>query len=870
MTTLKKPLLSVNGGHGSVELKIGQEFDDDNFEVLTDDISFTAKVRLLLWKNFMIQCRRRPKSCCVKCCIPLFIMFVLVTLTFISTLQPHLNEDAYGLEFDYIISNTGDSADFTLLYPMNHILPWPDSNTNANQWIKYIICDPNRVTNTNGRDINPPSYLAIIYPNYNTSTNFQKLLTILNKNYGTNNYLQEFEQNTIASNTWYTYEYFMNQSHISSSPFSSEPKSEQFVYVNCYNQSSDTTFVNFTAGSLLKFFNTEKELNDYITDAKYGNTGYNFNNTNSDATRPIGAAIVFNTIGDNNGMDWEYTFRFNSSVIPQTDTLIDKFTRNIDQLYYQSAGKYLEFSGFIQLQNWLDQAIMEYMVNISNANMDTLNIMSKEYSKGLFMFPTKSYEESTYWNYIGQTFPFILFIMFCYPIITVLSILIEEKQSKIKEGMKMMGATTSTYWLSWFIFFFIEFTMIAVLVTLLGIGGHVFRYSDGIIIFLWFWLFCLSSATFAMMISTFFDNPKSGSLFGFIIYFAVLIGGQFSANLDENGKNGLCILAPACFVTSTTTLVQYEVSVIGLTFDNIHDKYNDFQFVNCLIMMAIDIIIYSILTLYLDQIWPSQYGQKQPFYFFILPSYWFPKCLKTEKDIQVENQVLIRRLSSINTIENYEKIGNLNGESVVNMRNLTKTFTSYSVTNGRREVKAVRGVSMDMYRGEVFCLLGHNGAGKTTTIGMLTGLLDATHGSAYILQNDVTNPNTMSEIRKHLGVCPQHDVLWDRLSAREHLWLFARLKGVSENRVDKEVDQILENTGLSQDNNNDKFPPQMSGGQRRKLSLGIALIGGSQIVFLDEPTSGMDPQSRRITWDLINKEKKNRCIILTTHFMDEA
>ena len=93
------------------------------------------------------------------------------------------------------------------------------------------------------------------------------------------------------------------------------------------------------------------------------------------------------------------------------------------------------------------------------------------------------------------------------------------------------------------------------------------------------------------------------------------------------------------------------------------------------------------------------------------------------------------------------------------------------------------------------------------------------------------------------------------------------MKGVPSDRVNAEVDKVLTTTGLAADNNNDKFPLQMSGGQRRKLSLGIALIGGSQIVFLDEPTSGMDPQSRRITWDLISKEKRNRCIILTTHFM---
>eukprot|EP01083_Nonionella_stella_P217797 781659_1 len=157
--------------------------------------------------------------------------------------------------------------------------------------------------------------------------------------------------------------------------------------------------------------------------------------------------------------------------------------------------------------------------------------------------------------------------MFCYPIITVLSILVEEKRSKIKEGMKMMGATTTAYWTSWTIWFFIEFTGMALLVSILGSGFGVFRYTDFGIVFLWFWLFCLSSAAFAMMFSTIFDNPKTASLVGLIVFFAVLIGAQSHGSLDMGGKNGLCLLGPACFVISVDTLTQYETSAIGLNWD---------------------------------------------------------------------------------------------------------------------------------------------------------------------------------------------------------------------------------------------------------------------------------------------------------------
>lgn len=197
--------------------------------------------------------------------------------------------------------------------------------------------------------------------------------------------------------------------------------------------------------------------------------------------------------------------------------------------------------------------------------------------------------------------------MFSYPVIQVLSILIEEKASKIKEGMKMMGATTSTYWLSWFIWFFCEFTLICAAVTAVGIGGGVFRFSSGGVIFMWYWMFCLSSGAFAMLLSTLFDNPKTGSLVGFILYFAIIISGQFHGTLSESGKTGLCLLAPACFTISVDNLKVYESGAIGLHWDNIGETYEDFKFETSIIMMFIDTLIYSVLVLYLDQVFPSSF-----------------------------------------------------------------------------------------------------------------------------------------------------------------------------------------------------------------------------------------------------------------------
>ena len=202
-------------------------------------------------------------------------------------------------------------------------------------------------------------------------------------------------------------------------------------------------------------------------------------------------------------------------------------------LYTQSLYYYTEYSGFIQLQNWLDESIMEYMIrygkynnNNETNNEETINKLmnkftsfTKEYSKGIFMFATYPYLNDNYWVFIGQIFGFFLFIMFCYPITEILSILVDEKAKKIKEQLKMMGATSSTYWLSWFTWFFIQFTLIAIIISIIGVYGNVFAYSDFGVIFLWFWLFCLSTAMMACWMSTMFDNPKTASLVGMYTLF---------------------------------------------------------------------------------------------------------------------------------------------------------------------------------------------------------------------------------------------------------------------------------------------------------------------------------------------------------------
>ena len=199
------------------------------------------------------------------------------------------------------------------------------------------------------------------------------------------------------------------------------------------------------------------------------------------------------------------------------------------------------------------------------------------------------------------------------------------------------------------------------------------------------------------------------------------------------------------------------------------------------------------------------------------------------------------------------------------IRGLSKTFGG--------GFRAVNNLSFDMCEGEIFSLLGHNGAGKTTTINMLTGMFspDAASGNTTIYGHAIRD--AMPRVRGLLGCCPQHDVLFESLTVREHIIFFALVKragtpGARLDDAEAEADELLAHFRLHE--RAAYVGAELSGGMRRKLSTAIALCGGSKFVVLDEPTAGMDPLARRELWDLLRAMRAGRTMLLTTHYMDEA
>lgn len=153
---------------------------------------------------------------------------------------------------------------------------------------------------------------------------------------------------------------------------------------------------------------------------------------------------------------------------------------------------------------------------------------------------------------------------------------------------------------------------------------------------------------------------------------------------------------------------------------------------------------------------------------------------------------------------------------------------------------------------------------------MLTGALAPSSGTVKILGKDLSTD--LAAIRDDLGICLQHDCLFPAMTVREHIQFFSRIKGLyskmSHQEAEDHIDQVIRDVALFEKRNT--FSKNLSGGMKRKLSVAIAFCGESKVVLLDEPTSGMDPFSRRFTWNVIRQFRQNRCILLTTHFMDEA
>ena len=193
--------------------------------------------------------------------------------------------------------------------------------------------------------------------------------------------------------------------------------------------------------------------------------------------------------------------------------------------------------------------------------------------------------------------------------------------------------------------------------------------------------------------------------------------------------------------------------------------------------------------------------------------------------------------------------------SIVEVKSVVKEFDGKT---------AVDHLSLEINRGEIFGFLGPNGAGKSTSINMMVGIVNPTSGEILIDGENVKNYD-----KSKLGVCPQEIIIWEKLTCFENLYTIGRLYDIDSKTLTERINTVLEKLQLS-DEKNTKMD-KLSGGMRRRINIAMATIHNPELIILDEPSEGLDPQSRRLLWDYILYQKElGKTIILTTHLMDEA
>uniref|UniRef100_A0A914WXS9 ABC transporter domain-containing protein n=1 Tax=Plectus sambesii TaxID=2011161 RepID=A0A914WXS9_9BILA len=512
--------------------------------------------------------------------------------------------------------------------------------------------------------------------------------------------------------------------------------------------------------------------------------------------------------------------------------------------------KYLTF-GFSFLQDAVERALIEMRTNES--------VPIGTYAQ---QTPHPCYNRDRFAELIPGFVPLFIVLSWIIPAALVVKNIVHEKELRLKEVMRVMGLGDAVHWVAWGLQAFVtQFISVILIVGLLKVGS--IPRSDASVLFVLLTLFSVSCITQCLLLATFFSRANIATAATTIFYFLA----RFPYDIGRRRIQGFwpkmisCLMSQSAIGWGFNEVAMWEQRRIGVQWSNIRLSGNeyggDINLLSILVAFVVEIFIHLLLTWYISAVFPGQYGIAEPWYFFVTRKYWLgPKIARNGPD-ELERSEKFDSIAQVHPSEDFEAEP-VGVRLAVDIRNLKKTYS-----NG---TKAVDGLSVRFYESQITSFLGHNGAGKTTTMSILTGLYPPTSGTAYIYDKDIRTD--IQEIRKSLGMCPQHNVLFDTLTVKEQLRFYAGLKGMDASQASTEIDQMIKDIGLSDKGN--EFADQLSGGMKRKLSIGIAFIGGSRTVILDEPTAGVDPHARRGIWDLLIKYKQGRTIIMSTHHMDEA
>ncbi|XP_014391694.1 PREDICTED: ATP-binding cassette sub-family A member 8 [Myotis brandtii] len=472
--------------------------------------------------------------------------------------------------------------------------------------------------------------------------------------------------------------------------------------------------------------------------------------------------------------------------------------------------------GFVALQAAINAAIieittnhsvMEELMSVTGKNMKIHPFVSQ---KGIFM----------------DIYLFFFLISFS-PFIYYVSVNVTRERKRMKGLMTMMGLRHSAFWLSWGLLY-AGFIFIASLLLVLIIKSIKFVIWTGfMVVFTLFFLYGLSLIALAFLMSVLI---KKRFLTGLVVSLLTVFWGSLGftvlyRHLPASLEWILGFLSPFAFMLGMTQVRSHLITYLTQNLSPGHiDEYE------------------------------HQYSPL----FFLKSSFWSRQ--RNADHVALEDEIY----SDPSSNDSFEPVSpEFHGKEAIRIRNVTKEY------KGKPDkIEALKDLAFDIYEGQITAILGHSGAGKSTLLNILSGLSVPTKGSVTVYSNKLSEMADLENISKLTGVCPQYNVQFDYLTVRENLRLFAKIKGIPPQEVEQEIQRVV--LELQMDSIEDVLAQNLSGGQKRKLTFGIAILGDPQIFLLDEPTAGLDPFSRHQVWNLLKERKMDRVIVFSTQFMDEA
>ncbi|KAE8791463.1 ABC transporter A family member 7-like [Hordeum vulgare] len=461
----------------------------------------------------------------------------------------------------------------------------------------------------------------------------------------------------------------------------------------------------------------------------------------------------------------------------------------------------------------------------------------------------------------------------------MLTYLVYEKQQRLKIMMKMQGLKDGPYWMISYGYFFVLSVVYMTFFVIFGslIGLNFFRVNNYGIQIVFFFVYINLQIAFAFFVASFFSSVKIASVIGYIYVFGSGLLGAFLFRFfieDITFSRGwilfMEIVPGFSLYRGLYELGQYAFSgnamgATGMMWESLKEPINGMR--DILIIMTVEWALMLVLAFYLDQVSSIGGSVGNPLLLF--------RCLQKKhapplqsSSVQQNHKVAVD-MEKADVAQERQVVEQLlmdcNANQAIICDNLRKVYPG---RDGNPDKLAVRGLSLALPKGQCFGMLGPNGAGKTSFISMMVGLTKPTSGTAYAHGMDIRMD--MDDIYTNMGVCPQHDLLWETLTGKEHLFFYARLKNVKGAALVKAVDDSLKSVNLFHGGVGDKQVVTYSGGMKRRLSVAISLIGDPKVVYMDEPSTGLDPASRNNLWNIVKEAKRNRAIILTTHSMEEA